>query len=271
MYYQAALALLPNTMCLIALAYHCHPDYPLLVAANRDEYYHRPTASAHFWEELPQLLAGRDLEAGGTWMGITEKGRFAAITNHRNPPSTPPRPRSRGMLTLDYLAGEDSPATYLENLATEGADYAGFNLLLSDHSGLFYYSNVEQRVRQLPAGVYGLSNGLLDADWPKQRQAAEALAALIPGSVDHDSLQGSVSDRSAAPKETLPDTGIGLEMELALSSQFIVTGEYGTRATTTLAVHDSGQVDFLERSFNAGGIATGQRRFAFSLKAPAGG
>ena len=209
-------------MCLITLAYCCHPDYPLLVAANRDEFYHRPTAAAQFWDEAPQLLAGRDLEAGGTWMGITEGGRFAAITNHRNPPSTPSKPRSRGMLTLDYLLG------------TEPAPDS-------------------------------LSNGLLDADWPKQRKAARALKALIPGELDHRELRATVSDRTPADDEELPDTGIDRELERALSSQFIVTGEYGTRATTTLAIHSSRQVEFLEQTFSQEGTAAGQRRYAFRL------
>jgi uncharacterized protein with NRDE domain len=257
-------------MCLITLAYRCHPDYPLLVAANRDEFYRRPTAAAQFWAEAPRLLAGRDLEAGGTWMGITECGRFAAVTNHRNPPSTPPKPRSRGMLTLDYLLGAAPAPDYLQSLARRAGDYAGFNLVLADHSGLFYFSNVENRLRRLPPGVYSLSNALLDANWPKQRRAARALAALIPGAVDHGELRATVSDRTPATDEELPDTGIGRELERALSSQFIVTGDYGTRATTTLAIHRSRRVEFLEQSFKPGGTAAGLRRYAFRQTASPG-
>lgn len=253
-------------MCLIAIAHESHPDYPLLVAANRDEYYRRPTASAEFWEEAPQLLAGRDLQAGGTWLGITSHGRFAAITNHRNPPSTPAQPRSRGMLTLDFLTGTRPAAVYLEEVAAQGGEYAGFNLLLRDHSGLYYFSNSEGRIRQLEPGVYGLSNGLLDSGWPKQQQAAAVLEELLPGPVSHEQLQVAVSDRRPAPWEELPDTGLSSEMELALSSQFIVTGEYGTRATTTLAVHREGRVDFNEQSFSSGGASTDQRRHAFDLE-----
>ena len=267
MYYRAASAYLPNTMCLITLAHRCHPDYPLLVAANRDEFYRRPTAAARFWAEEPRLLAGRDLEAGGTWMGITEYGRFAAITNHRNPPSTPPRPRSRGMLTLDFLLGAQSAADYLEALADRAGDYAGFNLLLADYSGLFYFSNIERRLRMLPAGVHSLSNGLLDANWPKQRRATRALEALTSGAVGHRELQAAVSDRSPAEDAELPDTGIDRELERALSSQFIVTDEYGTRATTTLTIHRSRQVEFFEKSFKPGGAAAGERRYAFRLTA----
>ena len=254
-------------MCLIALAYRCHPGFPLLVAANRDEYYRRPTAPADFWEDHPDLLAGRDLQAGGTWMGVDRRGRFAAITNHRNPPTTPESPRSRGMLTLDFLVGETSAEPYLHSLAAEGGNYAGFNLMLSDDSGLYYYSNIEGQVRRLEPGVYGLSNGLLDSAWPKQCQAADKLRDLIPGPIDHAGLQATVSNRAPAPIEDLPDTGLSSEMELALSSQFIVTGEYGTRATTSLSLDGEGQAHFLERSFTSGGSPDGEQAVSFSVNA----
>ena len=250
-------------MCLIAIAYRAHAAYPLLVAANRDEYYRRPTAPAAFWEESPQLLAGRDLEAGGTWMGITAGARFAAITNHRNPAGTPANPRSRGMLTRDFLLGDDSAGDYLRKLDGDGESYAGFNLLLSDANGLFYYSNVEREVRELPPGVYSLSNALLDSDWPKQRQAALALGAALDGGLDHESLRATVSDRATAADAELPGTGLDPAMERALSAQFIVTPEYGTRATTTLALHSDGRTEFTEQSFDAGGIAAGERHYVF--------
>jgi uncharacterized protein with NRDE domain len=264
-YYRVALAQLPNPMCLITIAHRCHRNYPLLVAANRDEYYRRRTAAAHFWAEAPGLLAGRDLEAGGTWMGLTASGRFAALTNHRNPPSTPTTPRSRGLLVSDYLSGDAPAIEYLESVAGNAGDYAGFNLLLSDPDGIYYFSNIECRIRELAPGIYSLSNGLLDANWPKQRRASEALGALTPDTIDHGDLQATISSRSPARDSELPETGIGIEMERVLSAQFIVSPDYGTRATTTLTVHRSGHVEFHEQSFGQGGATTGKRRFTFRL------
>ncbi len=252
-------------MCLITFAHRWHRDYPLLVAANRDEYYARPAAGIHFWEEAPQLAAGRDLQAGGTWMGLTRGGRFAAITNHRNPPSTPDSPRSRGMLTLDFLAGSSSPGDYLGELAARAGEYAGFNLVIGDREQLWYFSNIENRARALAPGIYSLSNGLLDSGWPKQRRAEARLAQLQDAAVDHRQLEHTVSDRELAPDEQLPDTGVGLDLERALSSQFIVMPEYGTRATTTLSVHDSGQVEMVEREFGEGGSARESRSLSFLL------
>ncbi len=250
-------------MCLITFAHRAHPRYPLLVAANRDEYYARPTQGIHFWSDVPALLAGRDLQAGGTWMGITRQGRFAAITNHRNPPTTPAQPRSRGMLTLDFLAGEMDPDSYLRGL--NGGEYAGFNLVLGDGERIFYYSNIEDRVRELAPGVYGLSNGLLDSDWPKQAAAALHLESLLPNTVDHDQLEAAVSNRRPAPDDILPDTGVGAELERALSSQFIVLPEYGTRATTTLTVDAGGEVNVRERGFLPGGEPGEMRWESFRL------
>jgi len=254
-------------MCLISLAFDNHPDYALLLAANRDEYYRRPTAPAQFWAEAPQVLAGRDLQAGGTWMGITADGRLAAVTNHRNPTSTPDAPRSRGFLTLEFLTGGLGAMDYLEALDQESGQYAGFNLLLMDASGLYYYSNIARDIRSLPAGVYSVSNGLLDSGWPKQRVASEALQALIPGPVDHEALQGTVNGVETAAEEDLPETGLDHDLELALSSRFIITPEYGTRAMTTLAMRRDGHVDFMEQSYTEGGLRNGRRRHAFHIQA----
>lgn len=252
-------------MCLITFAHRVHAEYALLVAANRDEYYARPAAGIHFWDELPQLAAGRDLEAGGTWMGITRAGRFAAITNHRNPPSTPESPRSRGMLTLDFLAGNQPPGDYLAGLAPQGGDYAGFNLVVGRGDELWYYSNIEGEPRPLEPGIYSLSNGLLDSGWPKQRSAERRLADMLAGNIDHGLLEQAVNERTPAPDAHLPDTGIELELERALSSQFIVMPGYGTRATTTLAVHRDGEVEMIEREYREGGEPGERRRLSFLL------
>ncbi len=252
-------------MCLITLAYRAHQALPLVVAANRDEYYQRPTRGLHFWQDHPQLLAGRDLQAGGTWMGITRGGRFAAITNYRGPDPAPVAARSRGMLTLDFLTGSASPAAYLQAICESGARYAGFNLLVGDGQSVFYLSNIEGRVRELAPGIHSISNGLLDSGWPKQRRAETRLAAALAGDLDHDTLASAVNDRSMAPDEELPDTGVDRELERALSPQFIALPEYGTRATTTLAVHSSGRVEVCERDYHAGGKAGEMREHTFSL------
>lgn len=254
-------------MCLITFAYRAHADYPLLVAANRDEYYARPTAGVQFWSDRPGLAAGRDLQAGGTWLGITRSGRFAAITNHRNPPTTPAAPRSRGMLTLDFLVGTTAPDQFLHELAGRAGDYAGFNLLLGDGEALWYFSNIEGRARRLEPGVHSISNGLLDSGWPKQRDAEQRIAALLDSGVDHEALERAVNDRTPAPDHRLPDTGVGLALERALSSQFITMPEYGTRATTTLSVHREGKVELVERAFIEGGRPGERRSLSFQLDA----
>ena len=257
-------------MCLIIFAHRAHPDYPLLVAANRDEHYTRPTRSARVWPEQPQLLAGRDEEAGGTWLGITRGGRFAAITNHRNPPSTPEQPRSRGLLTLDYLLGDQSPANYLESLATRCGEYAGFNLLLGDEHSLYYFSNIEQDLRALEPGIYGLSNALLDSDWPKQVRGRERMQQLIEDNhLDHDSLASAVSRHQPESDSALPDTGVGIDFERLLSAQFIISPDYGTRAMTTLRRDREGRCQFREEEFTSGGESTGSASFELSPDAGA--
>ncbi|MDJ0877033.1 MAG: NRDE family protein [Halieaceae bacterium] len=253
-------------MCLITLAHRAHDKFPLVVAANRDEYYQRPTRGIHFWEDHPQLLAGRDLRAGGTWMGITRHGRFAAITNYRGSNPAPADARSRGMLTLDFLAGSVAPADYLQAICDEGLRYAGFNLLVGDREGMYYLSNIEGEVRVLEPGIHSISNGLLDSGWPKQRSAETLLAAALADPLDHEQLARSVSDRHEAADEDLPDTGVELMLERALSPQFITMPEYGTRATTTLAVNSDGCVEVREQDFHAGGVAGESRSLSFSLE-----
>ena len=248
-------------MCLVIFAYRKHPRYPLLLAANRDEFHARATAPARFWKEQPQLLAGRDLEAGGTWMGITREGRFAAITNFRDPARTAPGLRSRGELPLRFLLGRESPHDCLLAISTLDDDYAGFNLLLGDSGALWYYSNSlpgeERRPRQLPPGIYGLSNAHLDTPWPKVVTGKARMSALLGGRVGHDRLGETVSDVALAEETALHPQGLSGEMDRLLSAQFIVTPSYGTRATTTLWLEDGGVASWRECSFDATGLATG--------------
>jgi uncharacterized protein with NRDE domain len=245
----------------MVLAYGNDARHRLIVAANRDEFHARPTAPAEFWHDFPDLLAGRDLQGGGTWMGITRHRRFAALTNFRDPKHYRNGARSRGLLVKNFLVGNDSPAQYLAQLMPMGEQYNSFNLIVGDQEKLFYCSSLLNDYRELPAGIYGLSNHLLDTPWPKVVQAKKALAyCLTKPAIDLEAaLLSMLRNDTQASSESLPDTGIGLERERVLSSIFIRTPEYGTRASTLLVVPNSGDTRFVERSFSANGsIATTQ-------------
>lgn len=249
-------------MCLILFSYRQHPRYPLLLAANRDEFHARPTQAARFWPDHPDVLAGKDLQAGGTWMGISRAGRFAAITNYRDPDQTIPAPRSRGELTLDFLTGNESSATYLQRIGARASEYAGFNLLLGDAHGLWYYSNSAagegDGAIQLQPGTYGLSNAHLDTPWPKVVHGKHALRSLSGGSVDHNLLAEVVASGNLATESELAAVGLNGEMDRMLSAQFIVSPTYGTRATTTLWLDTEGHASWRETSFDASGAPIGQ-------------
>lgn len=241
-------------MCLLIVAHRYRAGLPLVVAANRDEFHARPTAISRFWDSHPTLLAGKDLAQGGTWMGVTRGGRFAAITNFRDPAQTKPAPRSRGELPLDYLVGEQPPANYLASVAARSDQYAGFNLLLGDSESLWYFDNNpgEQPVPLAP-GVYGLSNARLDTPWPKVLRGKRELESLLDAQwPDHAALAGVVSDRRLADSDSLQLNAAGTDMERQLSAQFIVTQHYGTRATTTLW-RDQAKMYWREQSFDAQG------------------
>lgn len=238
-------------MCLILIAYRAHPSYELLIAANRDEFYDRPTAPLAFWDDSPQVLAGRDLKEGGTWMGITRAGRFAALTNYRDPRSVRPNAPSRGHLVSDYLQGAEPARGYLDRLASRAAAYNGFNLLLGDETGLYYYSNRASEVQALPPGLYGLSNHLLDTPWPKLQRGRSDLWRVL----DHgpeptpDALLRLLADRTPAPDTELPDTGVPLEWERWLSPIFIEAPGYGTRSSTVLLVDSGGRARMVEMTW----------------------
>ncbi len=238
-------------MCLILIAYRSHPRYPLLVAANRDEFYDRPTAPLAFWDDIPQVLAGRDLRQGGTWMGVARTGRFAAITNYRDPTQVLPSAPSRGQLVSDYLCGAESAYVYLNRLVPKARDYNGFNLVLGDADGLFYYSNRADQWRTLAPGLYGLSNHLLDTPWPKLERGRNALRNLLDRQVDlvPDELLELLMDRTPVPDSDLPHTGVSLVWERWLSPIFIDAPGYGTRSSTALLVSDSRQACMVETTW----------------------
>jgi uncharacterized protein with NRDE domain len=253
---------LVDTMCLLIFAHRVSPRHPLVVAANRDEFHARPTAESDFWTEHPDLLAGKDLEQGGTWMGITRNGRFAAITNYRDPSRTAPAPRSRGELPLHYLTGQQSPTDYLSGIAEKAKEYAGFNLLLGNGDELWYFTNstpeAERVPRCLPPGIYGLSNAQLDTPWPKVALGKDHLQTLLDeGPLTHEALAEVVGGQQLADPHALHQHGLASEMDLLLSAQFIVTDRYGTRSSTTLITHQDGNASWREVSFNERGQVRG--------------
>lgn len=249
-------------MCLIVVGWQVDPRYPLVVAANRDEFHARPSAPAGRWPDAPSVIGGRDLEAGGTWLGIDDSGRFAAVTNVREP-GQPPGARSRGALTRDFLCGKASPAGYAN--AVNGDDYAGFNLLLADRDELVYLSNRDGPSRRLPPGIYGLSNRRLDTPWPKLVQARAAFAAALPALPDTTAFFALLADRSQAADADLPQTGVPLPWERLLSAIFVDSPDYGTRASTVLWRRADGGIDFAERSFGPGGALLQSARISTAL------
>jgi uncharacterized protein with NRDE domain len=262
-------------MCLVIFAHQPGAAYPLVMAANRDEYHGRATAAARFWPEHPQLLAGRDLEQGGTWMGITRSGRFATITNYHDPARTVPAPHSRGELPLTYLLGQQSPQDYLRAIAPTAQDYAGFNLLLGDGHSLWHLSNCgPDQVRQphaLAPGLYGLSNASLNTPWPKVTLGKDRLQQLLQqGPPNHETLATVVGSKVNANPQELQFKGQNDDeraMEQLLSAQFISAGPYGTRASTTLWTTNGGEVDWQERSYNQDGVLTGSSKESFRVEA----
>jgi uncharacterized protein with NRDE domain len=237
-------------MCLILFAHQYHPDFRLVLAANRDEYFLRETASIAFWQDAPHVLAGRDLEKGGTWLGVTRNGRFAAVTNFRDA-GNPRRNRlSRGHLVSEYLRGSSSPLLYLNELRITADRYDGFNLLLSDTESLFYFSNRENIIKALEPGVYGLSNHLLDTPWPKVARGKEKLEAHLNGNaINPHSLLDLLNDRHRPDDEELPDTGVSLDWERVLSPIFISSKDYGTRSSTVLLIGNGTGISMTEKGY----------------------
>jgi uncharacterized protein with NRDE domain len=233
-------------MCLIVVGWRVHRNYPLVVAANRDEFYARPTAGLARWPDAPDVIGGLDLEAGGTWLGITETGRFAAVTNVREPGMAKGR-RSRGALTRNFLTSGSSAFDYASQI--DCAEYSGFNLLLSDGKALVYCSNRDGQPRVLAPGIYGLSNHLLDSPWPKLLQARERFADALPHLPDESAFFDLLSDRSIVADENLPSTGVPIEWERLLSAIFVKSESYGTRASTVAWQNGSGEITIHEQSF----------------------
>ena len=243
-------------MCLIVFAWQVVPGIPLVLAGNRDEFFQRPTAPANWWEDHPQVFAGRDLEGGGTWLGVTREGRFAALTNIRAPAERREDVRSRGMLVADYLTGTASPEENIAKLSAETDNYNGFNLIVGTPDNLIWYNNRDKeddRNGQLLApGIYGLSNGSLDTSWPKVVRTKAQFASLLCQGAPRDAYFEMLSDTTRASDCRLPKTGIDIEWERALSAVCIDLPTYGTRSSSVVQVFPNREPVLLEHLIHAG-------------------
>ena len=262
-------------MCLVLLVWRVHPLYPCLLAANRDEFHARPTAAAEWWPDRPRILAGRDLEAGGTWLGLTRTGRFAALTNYRDPQrrgaaeqgaASAAAVPSRGVLVTAMLQAGASVAEGLAYLQGVGADFNGFNLIFSDGARLGIYESVRGSGRELGPGIYGLSNHLLDTPWPKVRNAKSRLEESLLQMTDTAPLLALLRDDRPAPDEELPQTGVRLEWERLLSSAFVRAPDYGTRCSTIIRIDHRGRAYFDEWSWDSVGADIGRVSLQFELE-----
>jgi uncharacterized protein with NRDE domain len=249
-------------MCLLVLALRTHPRLPLVVAGNRDEFHARPTQAARWWPDKRDIVGGRDLQAGGTWLAVHRNGRFGAVTNYRDAHREQAGLRSRGDLVTGFLDANAGVTDYLESIDCDA--YAGFNLVVSDGRSAGYLSNRGAGLRELPPGIYGLSNATLDDPWSKVTRTKARLATLIDkDNVNETSLMRMLDDREKASADEVETNGLSFTMAHTLTAPFIVHPEYGTRCSTVMTIDDAGSVRFLERRFNSDGRASGESKFAF--------
>lgn len=252
-------------MCLIVFAYKTHPKYKLILAANRDEFYSRPTARADWWDDHAHLLGGRDLEAKGTWMAVNKRGRFAAVTNYRDLSNIRTNAKSRGDLPVDFLLGKANSEEYARKVLPSGDHYNGFNLLTMDDE-MTHISNYENKVNTLEAGVFGLSNALLNTSWPKVELAKAEFRETINGNFALESLISIMQNQNIAVDDQLPETGLPIEMERAVSAMCIRTPDYGTCCSTAITIDYNGTVSFLEKSYSVGGRKEEEVHFSFNVE-----
>ncbi|MBI1769052.1 MAG: NRDE family protein [Bacteroidetes bacterium] len=259
-------------MCLIFLSLNQHPNYKLIVAANRDEFYARKTSAAAFWKNHPAILGGCDLEAVkpdgtcGTWMAINRNGQIAMVTNYRDLKNLKTNAPSRGHLVTDFLLSHESPETYLSKIEPRAGEYNGFNLIVGNADGLFYLSNYKKGVSKIENGFHGLSNHLLDTPWPKVVNGKEMMKPLfVQEKIDAEKILNALRDEHQAPDNLLPDTGVGLERERMLSSMFIKSPNYGSRCSTVVAIGRNNKAEFTERVYNLKTFEYTQQSFAFDM------
>ncbi len=237
-------------MCLLIIAYKVHPKYKVILAANRDEYYSRPSDHLNFWKDNPNILAGRDLKCHGTWLGVTRKGRFSAVTNYRDPNAIKEGRPSRGLLVKEYLETDIPPAEYLREVKRRSSEYNPFNLIVGDIEELWYYSN-RSDIKRLESGIYGLSNHLLDTPWPKTKRAKVGIKHIIDQyDIDVEAVFTLLNDKSLPPDNELPDTGVGYQKERMLSPIFIESPDYdyGTRSSSLILMEEKA-IHFFEQNY----------------------
>ena len=251
-------------MCLIFISIQNHPKYSLIVAANRDEFHSRKTSPADFWTDHKHILGGRDLEAGGTWMGVNRAGKISMITNYRDISNINPLAPSRGHLTTNFLEKDPDTEEYMKEVEKVGQRYNGFNFLAGAADSLWYFSNYRKGIQKLKPGFYGLSNHLLDTPWPKVVRGKELILPIVrEPDVKPAALFEALHNEQRAPDEHLPDTGIGLERERALSSMFIKSPDYGSRCSTVVTIDKQNHVHFSERVYDLTTFQHTTREFEF--------
>ncbi|MFL0361476.1 NRDE family protein [Pseudobacillus sp. 179-B 2D1 NHS] len=254
-------------MCLINFCFQAYAPYKLVIAANRDEFFNRPTQKAHYWEETPSVLAGRDLEKMGTWLGITKTGRFAALTNFRDPSEKTEGKRSRGEIVQAFLTGTEPPEVFMDELREQKDSYPGFNLLAGTADELWHYNNRKDLKEAVAPGVHSLSNATLNTPWPKSRKGKAYLEECLHQSpaLSVDCLFSFLQDEELAPDEELPRTGVSLDWERKLSPLFIRSEDYGTRSSTVVTIDQTNHVTFTERSYLQGNLV-GEEAFQFKIE-----
>ncbi|OQY01445.1 MAG: hypothetical protein B6I26_03715 [Desulfobacteraceae bacterium 4572_130] len=238
-------------MCLILFAYKVSKKHPFILAANRDEFYQRPTAPMNFWHNKPYILAGKDIKQGGTWFGINKKNkRFAGITNFRDPFSIKSNAPSRGEIIIDFLESTKKIELYINEFKKKADIYNGFNLVLGDKDSIFWFSNLKNKVEKIKIGIHGISNKFLNTPWPKITLGKKALHQIINENITYKSIFSMLGNRTIAHDTKLPNTGIGLKWERILSPLFIKSDIYGTRSSTIMLIHKNGNIDIIERTYN---------------------
>lgn len=253
-------------MCLILFSYLQYEKWPLVIAANRDEFHSRPSVPAAFWEDSPSILAGRDQLHRGTWLGVDRYGRFSAVTNYQDPSVDKLDKCSRGQLVSNFLIGNKSAKHYLYEMKQQCHLYNGFNLLAADESGLFYLSSSTGELISLLPGLYGISNELIDSAWPKLEKGKAQLEKLLSNNhVSDDKILELLSDTTEFPDDSLTDTGADLNREQMFSPIFIKSQDYGTRCSTVVIMCSDGDVSFTERTFNKEGRETHTDTYDFMI------
>ena len=255
-------------MCLILISINNHPAYKLIVAANRDEFYKRKTLDLESWSDHPQVIGGRDLEASGTWMAVTRSGKVSMVTNYRDLSNIRPNAPSRGKLVSDFLVGTNSPEEYLKAIEPNAAAYNGFNLLVGNQDRLYYLSNYRKGISPLDRGFFALSNHVLDTPWPKIVRGRQRIVPVLRNSViDPEALLDALFDQTIAADKDLPDTGVGLERERALSAMFIRMENYGTRCSTVLMIDKDNNVTIAERVYEPADLSHREKKIQFRIAA----